>query len=122
MATGTITAVVVRWVARAWSILSILFVLAFFIGEAGSGPGPTAREWVGLSLFPIGVSVGLIVAWFREGLGGILALGCLIAFYVWNLAHSGHLPRGPFFFLVAAPGLLFLVAGLLARRSGVRET
>jgi len=121
MATGTITAVVVRWVARAWSILSILFVLAFFIGEAGRGPGPTAREWVGLSLFPIGVCVGLVVAWFCERLGGVLALVSLVAFYVRDVLRSGHLPGGPFFFLVAAPGLLFLAAGLLSRQSAGRE-
>jgi len=122
MATGSITPVVVRWVARVWSILSVIFILAFAIGEAGSGRGPTAREWVGLSLFPIGVCLGLIVAWFCERLGGILALVSLVAFYVWNVGRSGRLPRGPFFFLVAAPGLLFLAAALLSRQSAVRES
>jgi hypothetical protein len=60
--------------------------------------------------------VGLVVAWFREKLGGILALGFLIAFYVWNFLRSGHWPRGPFFFLVAAPGLFFLIAEFLSHR------
>ena len=114
-----VTLVTVRWVARAWSILSILAVLAFAVGEAvgGNGPRPTPQELVGLALWPIGVGAGLVVAWFREELGGIFALGCLIAFYVWNLFRSGHLPQGPFFFLMAAPGLLFLIAGFLSRRS-----
>jgi len=114
-----VTLVTVRWVARVWSILSILAVLAFAVGGAvgGNGPRPTPQEWVGLALWPIGVGVGLVVAWFREELGGVLALGCLIAFYIWNLLRSGHLPRGPFFFLMAAPGLLFLIAGFLSRRS-----
>lgn len=121
---GTAVAPVARWIARGWSILSILFVLAFAIGEgmASRGPRPGLHEWVGLALFPIGVGVGLVVAWYREELGGILALGCLIAFYVWNLLRSGHLPRGPFGFLVAAPGLIFLLAGFLSHRSGVRGT
>src|SRR5208337_634293 len=115
------TLVAVRWVARVWSILSLLAVLVFAVGEAmgGSGPGPTPQEWVGLALWPIGVGVGLVVAWFREKLGGTFALGCLIAFYVWNLLRSGHLPRGPFFFLMAAPGLLFLIAGFLSHRSPI---
>lgn len=109
---------VARWVARIWSILSILFVLVFAVGEGfGShGPGPTPQEWAGLVLFPIGVVAGLAVAWLHEKLGGFLAVGFLIAFYVWNLLRSGHLPRGPFFFLVAAPGLLFLIAGFLTHR------
>jgi len=127
MTTDATTVVAVRWIARVWSILSIGFVLFFMVGDLEiyfrgvKLPSPTMQEWVGLILWPIGVVVGLIVAWFREELGGILAVGSLIAFYVWNVAHSGHLPRGPFFFLVAAPGLLFLAAGLLSRRSAGRE-
>ena len=117
-------ALVVRWIARVWSILGILGIFAFAVGEIaqGSGPRPTLQEWVGLVLWPIGVCVGLAVAWYREEWGGALALGCMIAFYVWSLLHSGHLPRGPFFFLIAAPGLLFLFAGFLSHRSAVRET
>ncbi len=116
MAIGTF-ALVSRWTARVWSILSIVFVLVFAIGEGmGGGPRPSHQEWVGLALFPIGVGLGLVVAWFRDEMGGILALGSLIAFYVWNLLRSGHWPRGPFFFLVAAPGLLFLLAGFLSHR------
>jgi len=121
MATGSVGIVAARWVARGWSIFSILLVLVFAFGEGGNGPRPMAQEWVGLALWPIGVGVGLAVAWYREELGGILALGCLIAFYVWNVLRSGHLPRGPFFFLIAAPGLLFLAAGFLSHRSAARQ-
>ena len=117
-------ATVMRWIGRVWSILSILFVLVFAIGESmgSSGPRPGLHEWVGLALWPIGVCLGLALAWYREELGGILALGFLMAFYVWNLLRSGHLPRGPYCFLVAAPGLFFLMAGLLSHRSAVRES
>ena len=116
-----------RWVARGWSILSIGFVLFFLVGDlvinfrVAKVSSPTAQEWVGLMLWPIGVVVGLVLAWFREKLGGFLALGSLVSFYIWNVLRSGHLPGGPFFFLVAAPGLLFLVAGLLSRQSAGRE-
>lgn len=116
MATSSVVSGV-RWIARGWSILSILFVGVFAVGEilGGANPGgPTCQEWLGLALWPIGVVIGLVVAWHREKLGGFLALGCLVAFYAWNLFRSGHLPRGPFFFLVAAPGLLFFVLGFLS--------
>jgi hypothetical protein len=107
-----------RWGARGWSILSTIFVLIFAVGEGfgNQGPGPSAQEWVGLALFPIGVCVGLALAWYREGLGGILALGCLVAFYAWNLLRSGSLPHGPFFLLIGAPSLLFIAARLQTRR------
>ena len=107
------------WVARIWSVTSIVFVLVFLIGEGLSGDAatPTASEWIGLALWPGGVVVGLIVAWFRRGLGGALTLGSLIAFYVWNLLERGRLPSGPYLFLVAAPGILFLLSSLLSRPS-----
>ncbi|MGA2358226.1 MAG: hypothetical protein ABSF66_04445 [Terriglobales bacterium] len=121
---GSAVAPVARWIARVGSILSMLAVFVFAVGEiaGGTGPRPTLQEWAGLALWPVGVCVGLVVAWYREELGGILALGCLIAFYVWNLLRSGHLPQGPFFFLIAAPALPFLIAGFLSHRSDVRRT
>ena len=124
MEARSVALVAARWFARFWSVVSILFVLVFAIGEmiGGNGPRPTAQEWVGLALWPVGVSAGLVVAWYREKIGGMLALGCFLAFYVWNLFRSGRLPRGPFFFLVAAPSLLFLVVGLLSHRSATKET
>jgi len=107
----------VRRIARIWTVLSTLFVGVFAVGEilGGAGPGgPTPSEWLGLALWPIGVIIGLVVAWQHEEAGGFLALACLIAFYAWNLLASGRLPHGPFVFLVAAPAILFFVAGFLS--------
>ena len=101
------------WVARIWSLASIVFVLVFLFGDGLSGP--TTAEWIGLVLFPGGVGVGLIVAWFREGIGGTVAIGSLIAFYVWSLLERGRFPTGPYFLLVAAPAILFLLSSLLSR-------
>ena len=78
---------------------------------------PTAQEWIGLALFPIGLSIGLILAWRHEAAGGFVSVACTVAFYIWNLVRSGYLPRGPFFCLLAAPSLLFITAALLFRRS-----
>ena len=119
MATDSL-ALVLRWTARVWGALSVAFILMFVIGESIGGGGPRLglKTWVGLALFPIGVCVGLAVSWFREMWGGIFAIGCLIGFYTWIRHISGVWPRGPFPFLVAAPGLLFLMAGLLSKRKG----
>lgn len=107
----TKTARVILWIARIWSLLSILLVLAFAIGESvgSKGPSPSRQEWIGLTLWPIGAGLGLLIAWFRERLGGLVALGSLAAFYLWNLLRSGHLPRGPYFLLLTAPAFLFLI-------------
>lgn len=108
----------VRFIARVWSLASLAFVAMFVIGEAGnpSPRPPTVVEWLTLlTLFPGGVALGLILSWWRERLGGLLTLACLIGFYAVQGVTHGSLPRGPWFALVAAPGLLFLFAG---RRSG----
>jgi hypothetical protein len=103
-----------RWVARGWSLLSIISVVIFAVAERfrSQGPVPTAQEMVGLALFPIGVCIGLALAWFREGFGGTLALGCLVAFYAWNMLRLGHLPGSPFILFVGAPSILFIAASL----------
>ncbi|MGA9527539.1 MAG: hypothetical protein WBS24_05440 [Terriglobales bacterium] len=113
-----------RWLARVWSILCIALVLAFTVTEImqSGRPAPAPNEWIGLAFWPIGVCLGLAVAWFREELGGALALACLIAFYVWNLFRSGHWPHGPYFFLIAAPGLIFIFAGFLSHRPAARRS
>ena len=96
---------------------SMGFILAIFIGEAVSGAGvmPTMSEWIGLALFPIGVLLGLVLAWWREGIGRAAALLSMVGFYLWNWLQNGRWPGGPFFVLVAAPGLLLLLFSLLNR-------
>lgn len=110
---------VARWVARGWSGLNILVVLLFVVSEivGSGGKPPTTQEWVALALWPIGVAVGLIIAWYCEVVGAILALGCLVGFYIWDLLRSGRFPQGPFFLLFAAPAFVFLIAAFLSRRS-----
>jgi hypothetical protein len=107
-----------RLTAKIWSILSIGFVLLIFIGEMinATGPAPTLDEWLGLAFFPMGVVIGLILAWWHEGVGGAVTVLSFVAFYIWELILSGSLADGPFFLLVAAPGFLFLTTWLQSRR------
>jgi hypothetical protein len=72
----------------------VLFLLAFVFGE---GPPPLARMTVREQLYWLGVVslfLGLIVAWFREGWGGLLSvlgwgfLAVLAGKPVWNLLFS----------------------------------
>ncbi|MSP14569.1 MAG: hypothetical protein EXR62_16640 [Chloroflexi bacterium] len=72
-------------------------------------------------LFPLGLLLGFVVAWRREGWGGVIATGSFLAFYAWNLTVSGKLPGGLFFPLLATSGFLFLVCWLLSGISGYRR-
>ena len=95
--------------ARVASIASITLLLLLFQGEAFNPSAVTPREWAGLLFFPLGVMVGMIVAWWKEGLGAAITLGSLVAFYfVYGYVLRNHI-GGWAFVLFASPGFLFLL-------------
>ena len=104
-------------ISRAWALLSMAFILLMIAGEIvyPHAPLPTPIEGVGMAFFPVGLSIGLIIGWRSEGLGGLIATGSMAGFYFWCLIVRGRFPGGPYFLLVAAPGILFLVTWLLRR-------
>ncbi len=105
----------VRWTARIWSICSILLLLGFVVGE-GINP-KTSGEGIGLLFFPFGISVGMVLAWRKEGLGGSITVACLAIFYVIHLATVGSFPKGAAWLMFAAPGFLFLFSAFESRRA-----
>jgi len=110
-----ITTLSLRWIARAASLLSIGTILLFFVGFNPGSVRP--REWVGFAFFPAGVVVGMIVAWWKEGLGAcitLISLAGLYAVYGWLM---GSNVNGLAFIVFASPGLLFLICWLLSKRN-----
>ena len=97
---------VVRWTARAWAVATIAVVILLSVGE-GLHPAGLA-ERIGLLLYPGGICVGMILAWWREGLGGGITVGSLVAFYILHTATAGSLPKGWAWLVLAVPGFLFL--------------
>ena len=96
----------IRWTARAWALVTIVIVLLLSVGEGLHPAG--AAQWLGLVLYPGGICLGMIVAWWREGLGGGITVGSLVAFYALHTATAGRLPRGWAWLVLAIPGFLFL--------------
>lgn len=110
---------IVRWTARIWSILSISFLLMMFIGEGLCPKGVAAlstRDLAGMLFFPVGTCIGMIIAWWRELIGGIITVVSFAAFYGALYIMDGRVPRGPWFLIVAAPGILFLLSWALNAR------
>lgn len=106
-----------RLTARVWSFGSLLFLFAFIVGHLNTPrAAPTMSEWLGLAFFPAGIVVGLLIAIRKDLLGGAIAVLSLFGFYAWHMLVAGRIPQGPWFLGIAAPGLLHLIAGLLARR------
>ena len=101
---------VLRWVARIWSIASVGLLCAFLFGE---GPPPLS---VKAMLFPFGVMLGLILAWWFERLGGLLAVVCMLLFYMLEYLGNGRFPKGYAFMLISAPSVIFLYCGFLRAR------
>jgi hypothetical protein len=99
------------------SILAIGIVLLFAFGEGLNLSQFTARELVLFVFFPLGVCLGMVVAWRWEGLGGGITMASLAAFYLVNRLLSSSFPRGLAFVALAAPGLLFLLCWLWTRFS-----
>jgi hypothetical protein len=104
----------IRWAARVWSIATIGLVLLLLAGEPFN---PTPAEWLGLLFFPVGICAGMIVAWWREGLGGSITVGSLVVFYMIHFATAGTLPRGWAWLVFAAPGFLFLLCWHRSRKA-----
>jgi hypothetical protein len=121
MTDGSVSLRALRWSARVWSILAVGLVLLFAFGEGMNLSHFTAHELVLFVFFPLGVCLGMAVAWWREGLGGGVTVASFAAFYLAHFLQSSHLPRGLAFAAVAAPGFLFLLSWLLAR-SAARQS
>jgi len=106
---------VIELFARVGSVASITLLLLLFQAEAlhPSDIGP--REWVALFFFPIGVIVGMVIAWRKEGLGATVTLGSLLSFYlVYGYLFRYHI-GGWWFVVFASPGFLFMLHWLLYR-------
>ena len=114
---------VIELLARAGSIASITLLISIFWGEAFHPSEISATEWVGLVFFPIGVVIGLIVAWWKEGVGSVVTVASLVSFYlVYGYLLRNHI-GGLAFIAFASPGFLFLAHWLLSgtgkRRAGL---
>jgi len=107
---------IIRWTARVLSVFSTSVLIMFVVGEPFPVEKITATQLLGLILFPVGLVIGFAVAWWREGLGGSITIGSLLAFYaVFTLLMHEPLSDGVWFLVFALPAFLFLLSALLRR-------
>lgn len=110
--------VAIRWTARIWTIMTIAVVVLLSLGE---GVHPTGlAETVGLLLYPVGICLGLVLAWWKEGVGGMITVASLLAFYILYATTTGRLPQGWAWLLLALPGFLFVWCWSRARRAAAK--
>jgi hypothetical protein len=108
---------ITRWIARMWGTGIVALVALFAVMQLVSpdAPPPTPTEWVGVVFFPIGLCVGLVLAWRWEAFGGAVAIGSFVAFEAWMSTSGAGMPSGTYFIPAAAPGALFLLSWFLSR-------
>jgi len=109
------------WLARILGALSIAMLLLFLIGEPNGSWSITWDQVIAFVFFPCGLIVGLALAWYRELVGGLIAVGSVVCFYVIyeGLLHGGW--PGWWFMVFAAPGVLHLLHGAVSLRNKPRE-
>ena len=105
---------VIELLAGVGSVASVTLLLMLFMGEGLHPSKISTNEWAGLVFFPIGVVIGMAIAWWKEGLGSVVTLGSLLGFYlVWGYLMRNHI-GGWWFVVFASPGFLFLLHWLLS--------
>jgi succinate dehydrogenase/fumarate reductase cytochrome b subunit len=109
-----------RWIARITGILLVAFTLFIFIGESIEGqqrnPGSGLASYtpIILIIFIIwGIALaGLVLALWKEGLGGIISLISFMLVYILNLFNKEASMRANaigVFLIFCIPSLLYLV-------------
>ncbi|MDQ7793800.1 MAG: hypothetical protein RDU89_05190 [bacterium] len=101
---------VLKWSART---ASILFLVVGLMMALGPDPYREARplrldEIVGLVFLPWGMLAGSLLGWRRPMAGGLIAVGCLPAFFLSQWLLGGGVAFSPVHLLPVVPGLLFL--------------
>ena len=113
---NSLVAGITRWTARVLSVFSTFVLMLFLFGEPFNVEKVTATQWLGLALFPVGLIIGFAVAWWREGLGGSITIGSLLAFYVvFTTLMREPLSDGGWFLVFGIPGFFFLLSALVRR-------
>jgi len=101
---------IARWSARLTGAFLVGLVLVIATGEGPPNPfALTGREQALMAAFVASLA-GMVLLWWRELAGGLLALGGVAGSYAIHYVTSGGWPRGWTFPLFFLPGLLALLA------------
>ncbi len=105
-----------RWAARLASVVCLAIIFFFFVGEGIDFSAVRPVEYIGLVFFPLGVLIGLVLAWREELAGGAVACLSIAAFYIiYGALLSGRFWQGWAFLPFLIPGVLFLFYGFQSR-------
>jgi hypothetical protein len=121
---GALAARRVHWTARGISAFVTAFWLLISIAEAIGEPEPwTWQSWMMAGLITSS-TLGVIVAWWKEGTGGAIVIACAIAHSTFAAIVAGHnkllavlISGGPYLLI----GILFLVSWRLSNHPATKR-
>lgn len=111
--TNNKTVTIFRWIVRIISIIIVLFLILMFVGSLFNpkqSNTPSTHELISFIFFPIGLCVGLLIAWKWELIGGIIAIVSMIIFSLIIQSTLGWI-------IFAIPGVLFIICWYLSRNN-----
>lgn len=98
---------ILRWVSRLLGLFLIGLILVFAAGLRFNPLALQPTEIV-MTVALLASLAGMVVLWWREGLGGAVSLAGIALFYAINFAASGRFPGDWVFPLFFLPGILAL--------------
>ena len=115
-----------RWTARISGTLLVAFTLFFVIASFidsmnrnNESPFASFNKLIIIIFIIWGIALaGLILALWKEGIGGFISLGCFILMYILNLFNTEASVRGgalPVFLIFSVPSILYLIYWKLMR-------
>jgi hypothetical protein len=108
------TTKIIHWFARIWSLISLFLIIGFIIGEGIYLK--TTGECISFLFFPIGISVGMIIGWWKEGIGGIITISSFLIFYLIFYLVNNAFPKGIAWLLFSMPGFLFTISWIYRKK------
>jgi uncharacterized membrane protein len=122
----------IRWTARVVGTLLVLFTLFIVIGEMIDGyhkNGKTDLETFNILLIITFIFwffglAGMILAWWKEGAGGILSFICTVIFLILVKINANVNPEARFtviLFIFLIPSVLFIIYWWLTKKVARNE-
>ena len=103
-----------RIITKFWSFLSITFISFFLIAHLFDnefGTFNSTNEFILFLFFPIGITLGMIISWKWEGIGGLITTMSIILFHIIGRDYTLNIYIDGLSF----PGILFLLCWVWKR-------
>lgn len=109
---------VIRWINRILSTSLVAIFVVFLIGEGIGGESAGLTKYEGYMIFfvPVMLSVGIILAWFKEMIGGIIMIGSVIGFNIVGMLSEGNYALELDFGVAMLFGVVFVFLAIFSHR------